>query len=65
MQMIFGIEKPEKGTIKLNGKEVKFKNAGNAMKNKISLIPEERKLQGAVVSNTVEFNLTLNVLEQF
>lgn len=65
MQMIFGIEKPEKGTIKLNGKEVRFKNAGNAMKNKISLIPEERKLQGAVVSNTVEFNLTLNVLEQF
>ena len=35
------------------------------MKNNISLIPEERKLQGAVVSYTVEFNLTLNVLERF
>ncbi|MGF6989469.1 ABC-type sugar transport system ATPase subunit [Lachnospiraceae bacterium PM6-15] len=63
MQAIFGNEKYSSGTIFLNGKELKFKNSMDAIKNGLALVPEDRKKQGLTLINTVAFNLSLVSLD--
>lgn len=65
MQMLFGIVQPVKGTIRLYGKELKIRSPRDAMNNGIALVPEDRKHQGVVLGNSIEFNLTLCVLQKF
>ncbi|MDR2435561.1 MAG: sugar ABC transporter ATP-binding protein [Treponema sp.] len=43
---LFGHTKLDSGKIKILGKEAYLKNPGNAVKTKIALIPEDRKLHG-------------------
>lgn len=44
-QNIFGIMKPDSGTIKLEGKEVKIKTPIDALQYGIGLLPEDRQIQ--------------------
>ena len=65
MQMLFGIVRPIQGSIELNGKRVKIRNPRDAINNGIAFVPEDRKQQGIVLDNSIEFNLTLCVLKKF
>ena len=65
MQMLFGITPIEKGKVLLEGKEIKIANPAEALKMGIGLVPEDRKMQGLVLGDSVRFNLTLTVLEKF
>jgi len=65
MQMLFGIERPLSGTISVNGRQVSVGSTPAALRHGIGLVPEDRKLQGLILENTVKFNLTLGVLKQF
>jgi ribose transport system ATP-binding protein len=58
-QAIFGIDKAEKGTIFIDGKQIKIKNTSDAIRQGIYLVPEDRKLQGLVLKLSVLFNMTL------
>ena len=46
---LFGDYKKSSGTITLNGKELKFKNPADAVRQGIALVPEERRKEGVLV----------------
>ena len=62
---LFGALKKSGGTITLNGKELKIKNPSDAVKNRIALVPEERRKEGVLVNETVDFNLSAACLSKF
>ncbi|NLA74340.1 MAG: ATP-binding cassette domain-containing protein, partial [Deltaproteobacteria bacterium] len=53
------------GTVKINGKEVSILSARDAINNGISLVPEDRKLLGLILSQSVLKNISLPNMEQF
>lgn len=65
MNAVFGITKADSGNIYLNGKKVHINNPLSAMNSGIALVPEDRKLQGLILKNSVGFNMTLTVLKDF
>lgn len=58
-KIISGFLKPESGEIFLQGKKISFKNPYDAIRNGIVYIPEDRRLQGLILPETVRFNLSL------
>ena len=62
---IFGAYKKKSGTITLNGKELKIKKPTDAVKNRIALVPEERRKEGVLVAETCVFNLAAASLDRF
>jgi ribose transport system ATP-binding protein len=64
-QLITGYRKATSGTILVNDKEANIKSPADAINLGIGLIPEDRKEQGCVLHNTVEFNTTLINLKKF
>ena len=53
------------GNIIIDGKEVKIKSAKDAMTNKISLVPEDRKAMGLVLMQSIIQNISLPNIKQF
>ena len=62
-QAIFGINPPQSGEIRLNGKAVRTIN--EAMEAGIALVPESRRLQGLVLDHSVLENFMLPNLGLF
>ncbi|WRS28806.1 sugar ABC transporter ATP-binding protein [Oscillospiraceae bacterium MB08-C2-2] len=62
---LFGIDKLESGQILIEGKEVHINRARDAIDQGIGMVPEDRKGAGLVLKNTVGFNLTLTVVNEF
>jgi ABC-type sugar transport system ATPase subunit len=56
---LFGIDRVRQGQIRIDGKIVSIKSPGDALKNGIVLVPEDRKQQGLVMFQSVGFNLAL------
>lgn len=56
---IFGIDAVEEGEIIIDGQAVTIKNPGDALEAGIVLVPEDRKVEGLVMSQSVGFNLAL------
>ncbi len=49
----------------LNGKDITPSNSAQAVKNKMALVPEERRKDGILVNENIETNLTLTTLEKY
>ena len=62
---LFGAYKKASGKIILNGKELSFKNPSEAVKNRIALVPEERRKEGVLVAETVTFNTAAACLDNY
>ena len=62
---IFGAYPKTAGSVILNGKELTIKNPSGAVKNRIALVPEERRKEGVLVNESVTFNLSAASLEKF
>jgi ABC-type sugar transport system ATPase subunit len=62
---IFGADPIDSGRIFLHGKPVKLRTPGDAIANRIALVPEDRKRQGIFASLSVRENVVLSALEQF
>ena len=62
---IFGAYHKWGGTLTLNGRELKIKNPSDAVKNRIALVPEERRKEGVLVAETVTFNISAACLGDF
>ena len=58
LESIFGLRGNYSGTIELNGKKVP-KNCRKAMKMGIGLVPEDRRLEGLVMPQTIRDNVAL------
>ena len=62
---IVGIDEKTSGQVFLDGKELSIAKPKDAIDAGIVLIPENRKEEGLVLENSVRFNTTLAVLNEF
>jgi simple sugar transport system ATP-binding protein len=60
-ELFFGIAAPQKGTIKMKGKEVSFSSPLDAMHHKIAFCPEDRKAQGVIGDLSVRENIIIGM----
>ncbi|MDY6085459.1 MAG: sugar ABC transporter ATP-binding protein [Peptoniphilaceae bacterium] len=65
METIFGLRPHTRGTLFINGEEVKIDNSLQAMAHGMALVPEERHKDGLYQEQSVQFNLTIEVLDAF
>jgi ribose transport system ATP-binding protein len=61
---LFGIDKVDSGEILVRGRPVSIRGVQDAMDAGISLIPEDRRLQGLVLDHSVKDNLLLPLLRR-
>jgi ABC-type sugar transport system ATPase subunit len=59
---IFGAPPAPQGTVTLDGKVVRIRKPGDAMRLGIGMVPEDRKLQGLVLGMGVGANLSLSAM---
>lgn len=63
---LFGIDPVDSGEIWLEGKKIALQHTpADALQAGIALIPENRKEHGLFLTNTLLFNLTIGILDQF
>jgi ABC-type sugar transport system ATPase subunit len=58
-QTLFGVLPMESGEIRVDGQAQNFRTPGDALTAGIVLVPEDRKRQGLVMTDSVGFNLAL------
>jgi len=56
---IFGAEKPDQGKMILHGKEVEFNTPRDAINHHLALVPEDRRHQGLLLTQSVKENIAL------
>lgn len=64
MRAIFGIDKRTSGKVYYFGKEVNWKNPGQAIREHFGLLPEDRKKQGLLLNQSIRVNTTLACLNK-
>lgn len=57
-RVLFGIDKSKTGCIKKDGKEIKLLSPSDAIKNRIGMVPEDRKGLGLILSQNIINNTT-------
>jgi ABC-type sugar transport system ATPase subunit len=55
---IFGVDRPDAGTIEVDGRPVRIRSPHDAVREGIAMVPEERKSQALVLGMSVADNLT-------
>lgn len=65
MKSIFGLMPKSTGNIYIEGKKVEIKSPVDAIRHGIALVPEDRKLEGLYKVQSVRFNSTIEVLQDF
>lgn len=64
MKALFGIVNKTSGTIYIHGIKVEIRKPGDAIKHKMGMIPEDRRLQGLILRMAISENISLPVLEK-
>ncbi|MDO4323988.1 MAG: sugar ABC transporter ATP-binding protein [Lachnospiraceae bacterium] len=64
MRALLGIDKSTKGDVILEGKKITINSPVDAAEAGIVLAPEDRKYEGLILKQTVDFNITLPILKQ-
>lgn len=64
-QNIFGIMRPDSGTIKLEGQTVAINSPIDALKHGIGLLPEDRQIQGLINELPIYQNVSSAVMPRF
>lgn len=62
---LFGALKQKSGTIKLNGKEVKYKDPHGAVKCGFALVPEERRKEGVLITDPIYRNTSIASMKKY
>ena len=62
MASLFGADDFDTGTIRLAGRDVRFRDSKEAIQSGLAMVTEDRKRTGLVLSNSVGFNLALPAL---
>ncbi|ROZ77695.1 sugar ABC transporter ATP-binding protein [Ramlibacter sp. WS9] len=58
-RLLFGLEAPDRGALKIDGATVTFKSPADAIAQGLALCPEERKTDGIVAELSVRENIAL------
>jgi ribose transport system ATP-binding protein len=64
-RMVFGLDKPEAGTLRLDGREVRIASPTAAVRHGMALVPEERRAAGLVLKLSVRENAVLTSLGRY
>jgi ABC-type sugar transport system ATPase subunit len=56
---LFGIDRATRGEIQVDGKTVWIRSPADALRAGVVLVPEDRKAQGLIMTNSVGYNLAL------
>lgn len=65
LETIFGLHaKRSSGTIIMNGKTLAVQSPSDAIDAGIALVPEDRKLHGLILNQTVRSNISITILQQ-
>jgi ribose transport system ATP-binding protein len=65
MECIFGLHpKNAKGKIAVDGKETVIRSPADAINAGIALVPEDRKLQGLVLNQSISTNISMSILQR-
>lgn len=62
---VFGITKPDSGTIEVEGKPVRITSPQVALKHGLAYVPEDRQKQGLLLPTSIAQNITLPQLRAF
>lgn len=65
MKCLFGLTKNYTGRVSMHGKEIRIQSPVQAMRQGIALVPEDRKFEGLYHVQSVRYNSTIEVLNQF
>lgn len=65
MKAIMGLYPMNEGQVFVNGEEVKKPNPMMMQNIGLALVPENRKIEGLLLKNTISFNMTIPVLSKF
>ena len=65
MNCLFGVTKKTSGQLELEGKNVEIKGVKDAMRAGIALVPEDRKREALYLDQSVRYNMTIEVLDNF
>lgn len=65
MQTLLGLDPMTDGAVVINGESFTQPTPVKAQRQKLALVPESRKAQGLILSNTIQFNTTIAVLNKF
>jgi simple sugar transport system ATP-binding protein len=58
-RLLFGVDRPDQGTVRVNHKTVRFNSPRTAIRYRIALTPEDRKVAGIIPSLSVRENIIL------
>ena len=61
---LFGLDPYDAGVLRLRGKEVRFRHPSQAIAAGLGLVPEDRKLQGLLLEDSLEHNVSLPSLRR-
>lgn len=61
---LFGDAYIREGTIEIQGKKIMNGSPKDAIRNKIAYVPNERKLEGLMLTETVQFNISIAVINK-
>jgi ABC-type sugar transport system ATPase subunit len=65
VRMVFGADPVETGEIEIDGRPAKISHPRHAIRKGLSLLPEDRRAQGAIVDMSIAANVSLPVLRRF
>jgi simple sugar transport system ATP-binding protein len=60
-RLLFGVDRPDQGTVRVNHQTVKFHSPRTAIRCRIALTPEDRKVAGIIPSLSVRENIILAI----
>ncbi|MCI8317379.1 MAG: sugar ABC transporter ATP-binding protein [Lachnospiraceae bacterium] len=63
-EALFGIDPIHSGEILLNGEKISALSPEEAIKAGIAMVPEDRKDKGLFLTNTINFNMTITVIDR-
>lgn len=64
MRALLGIDKNRKDNVILNGQHIELNSPVDAIQQGIVLAPEDRKKEGLILKQTVDFNITITILKK-
>ncbi len=64
LQALFGLSRPTRGVVRIDGKAVTIRSPADAIAAGIAYVPEDRQTQGAVLPFSIKQNVTLASLRR-
>jgi len=63
-RVLFGVDRADAGSVRLDGKTVAFRNPGAALEAGIAYLPEDRHQNGLVLDFPIDANVSLPILDR-